>query len=267
MGVLESRTGQTRFGWLNELNMCLVERFHTLGRVFVLDMNELLMHRRGGNIDNPKMRYLAQMRLGEQSLNEVACAYARYIAPLKGLRRKCVVLDLDNTLWGGIVGEDGPHGVKLGDTSPGIEYRDFQRYLLSLTERGFLLAINSKNNPEDALTVIRSHESMVLREDSFSAVRINWRPKTENMASIAEELNIGLDSMVFLDDNPNERELMRQVFSEVLTPDLPKDPSLYRSTIERLPQFQSLASRSTPSTNSPSTSATASPALRRREPW
>jgi FkbH-like protein len=81
---------------------------------------------------------------------------------------------------------------------------------------------------------------MVLREDSFSAVRINWRPKTENIASIAEELNIGLDSMVFLDDNPNERELMRQVFPEVLTPDLPKDPSLYRSTIERLPQFQSL---------------------------
>lgn len=240
MGVLESRTGQTRFGWLNELNMCLIERLHTLGRVFVLDMNELLMHRRGGNIDSPKMRYLARMRLGEQSLNDVACAYARYIAPLKGLRRKCVVLDLDNTLWGGIVGEDGPHGVKLGDTSPGIEYRDFQHYLASLTERGFLLAINSKNNPEDALTVIRLHESMVLREDSFSAVRINWRPKTENMASIAEELNIGLDSMVFLDDNPNERELMRQVFPEVLTPDLPKDPSLYRSTIERLPQFQSL---------------------------
>jgi len=240
MGVLESRTGQTRFGWLNELNMYFTERLHTLGRVFVVDMNELLMYRPGGNLDNPKMRYLARMRLGEQTLHEVAYAYARYVAPLKGLRRKCIVLDLDNTLWGGIVGEAGPHGVNLGDTSPGIEYQDFQRYLLSLTERGFLLAINSKNNPEDAFTVIRSHESMVLREDSFSTVRINWRPKTENMASIAEELNIGLDSMIFLDDNPNERELMRQVFPEVLTPDLPQDPSLYRSTIERLPQLQSL---------------------------
>src|SRR5262249_21717315 len=153
--------------------------------------------------DNAKMRYLARMRLGDRVLSEVACAYARYVGPLKGLRRKCVVLDLDNTLWGGIVGEDGPHGVKLGDTAPGIEYQDFQRYLLSLTERGFLLAINSKNNPEDALAVIHSHEGMVLREDAFSAIRINWRPKTENMASIAEELNIGLDSMVFLDDNPD----------------------------------------------------------------
>jgi FkbH-like protein len=240
LGVLESRLGRTRNGWLNELNASLSERLHALARVFVLDMNEVFIHRQGGAFDNPKLRYLARMRIGEQSLNEVACAYARYVAPLKGLRRKCIVLDLDNTLWGGIVGEVGVDGVKLGDTAPGVEYQDFQRYLVSLTERGFLLAINSKNNPEDALAVIRSHEGMVLREDSFSAVRINWKPKTENIASIAEELNIGLDSMVFLDDNPNERELMKQAFPEVLTPDLPPDPSLYRSVIEGIPQLQSL---------------------------
>jgi FkbH-like protein len=240
LGVLESRLVRTRNSWLSEVNAYLSERLHALPRVFVLDMSELLVYRRGGAIDNPKMRYLARMRIGEQNLAEVARAYVRYAAPLKGLRRKCIVLDLDNTLWGGIVGEVGLQGVKLGDTSPGIEYQDFQRYLASLTDQGFLLAINSKNNPDDALPVIRSHEGMILREESFSAVRINWRPKTENIASIAEELSIGLDSMVFLDDNPSERELMRQVYPEVLTPELPQDPSLYRSMIEGLPQLQSL---------------------------
>lgn len=240
LGVLEGRLARTRNGWLHELNAYLSERLHTFPRVFVLDMSDLLVHRRNGAMDNPKMRYLARMRIGEQTLAEVARAYARYAAPLKGLRRKCIVLDLDNTLWGGVVGEVGLQGVKLGDTSPGIEYQDFQRYLASLTEQGFLLAINSKNNPDDALPVIRSHEGMILREEAFSAVRINWKPKTENMASIAEELSIGLDSMVFLDDNPSERELMRQVYPEVLTPDLPQDPSLYRSAIEGLPQLQSL---------------------------
>lgn len=240
LGVSEGRTGQTRFSWLNEVNMRLAEKLHTLERAFVLDMNELLLYRGGGSIENPKMRYLARMVLGEQILNEIASAYARYVAPLKGLRRKCIVLDLDNTLWGGVVGEDGIHGIKLGDVSPGIEYRDFQRYLLSLSEQGFLLAINSKNNPEDALAVIRSHESMILREEAFSSVRINWRSKAENIVSIVEELNIGLDAMVFLDDNPNERELMRQTLPKVLTPELPQDPSLYRSVIERLPQLHSL---------------------------
>ncbi|MGH8645576.1 MAG: HAD-IIIC family phosphatase [Gammaproteobacteria bacterium] len=240
-GILDGRVAPSRLRWLSELTARLADGLQEAPRTYLLDMNELLLHRCGGALDNPKTRYLAHMRIGDRILGEVARAYARYIAPLKGLRRKCVVVDLDNTLWGGIVGEDGPHGVKLGDTSPGLEYQDFQRYLLSLTERGFLLAINSKNNPEDALEVIRSHEGMILREETFSAIRINWRPKNENMLSIAEELNIGVDSMIFLDDNPHERELMRQILPEVLTPELPSDQSLYRQTVELLPQLQSLA--------------------------
>jgi FkbH-like protein len=240
LGILEGRVEPARARWLGELNARLAKGLHALPRTYLLEMNDLLLHRWGGTLDNPKMRYFARMRLGDRILGEVARAYARYVAPLKGLTRKCVVVDLDNTLWGGIVGEEGLHGIKLGNTSPGIEYQDFQRYLFSLTERGFLLAINSKNNPEDALEVIRSHEGMILREEAFSAIQINWRLKTENMVSLAEELNIGLDSMVFLDDNPYERELMRQILPEVLTPDLPADPSLYRQTVELLPQLQSL---------------------------
>jgi FkbH-like protein len=157
-----------------------------------------------------------------------------------GLTRKCVVLDLDNTLWGGVVGEDGPQGIRLGSTAPGSEYVEFQRFLATLPQRGILLAIASKNNPDDALEVIRGHEAMVLREGAFSALRINWRPKPENLASIAEELNIGVDSLVYVDDNPDEREQMRQLLPQVLTVDLPRDPALYRSTLERLPELQVL---------------------------
>jgi len=129
----------------------------------------------------------------------------------------------------------------LGPTAPGIEYVDFQRALLGLTRRGILLAVCSKNNPEDALPVIRTHPHMVLREEQFAAMRINWRNKAENIREIAQELNIGLDSLVFIDDNPNERELIKQVLPEVLTVDLPKDPSLYRRMLEDMTDFDLLA--------------------------
>ncbi|CAN5823249.1 HAD-IIIC family phosphatase [soil metagenome] len=240
LGILQGRESLSRAAWLAELNARLGDALRALPRAYLLDMGELLLRRGGGALNNPKMRHLAGMRLAEPLLGEVARGYAQYIAPLKGLTRKCVVLDLDNTLWGGIVGEDGPHGIRLGNTSPGSEYQELQRYLHSLTERGFLLAINSKNNPEDALEVLRAHEGMLLREESFSAVRMNWQPKNENMLSIAEELGIGLDSLVFIDDNPKERERMRQLLPQVLTPDLPADPALYRQTIEALPQLQTL---------------------------
>ncbi len=239
-GAVETSTALTREHWIHGLNRQLAEQLATLPRTYLLDMQEVLARRPGGSADHPKLRYLAAMRLADGVLGEVARAHARYVAPLKGLTRKCVVLDLDNTLWGGIVGEDGLHGIRLGNTSPGIEYQDFQRYLRTLTERGILLAVNSKNNPDDALEVIRHHEGMILREENFSAIRINWLPKSENMASIADELNLGVDQMVFIDDSPEERQLMRQVFPRVLTVDLPHDPALYRSTIELLPQLQSL---------------------------
>lgn len=239
-GVLAGREAVSRVEWLASLNARLASEVKQLPRAYLLDVAEVLFFRAVGSVDNPKMRHMAALRLGERVVAEVARAYARYIAPLKGLTRKCIVLDLDNTLWGGVIGEDGIHGIKLGNTSPGSEFREFQHYLSTLSKRGFLLAINSKNNPDDALEALRSHEAMLLREDAFSAVKINWSSKPENMRSIADELNIGLDSLVFVDDNPNERELMRQALPQVLTPEMPADPALYRGTLEALPQLQTL---------------------------
>ncbi len=240
LGAAGAQAGMSRSEVSAELNRVLAEGFKALTRTHFLDVADLALRRAHGRLDNPKMRHLAGMRLSEHLLGDVALAYAGYIAAVKGLTRKCVVLDLDNTLWGGVVGEDGPHGIKLGNTSPGSEYREFQQYLKTLTQRGILLAVNSKNNPDDALEVIRSHESMVLRESDFSAMQINWDPKAENMRRLAQELGLGLDSFVFLDDNPNERALMRQILPEILTPEMPRDPALYRETLERLPQLTTL---------------------------
>jgi len=240
LGPVAGRDGPGRGEVMARLNARLAEGLRTLPRAYLLDLPDVLARRRHGTIDNPKMRHLARMRLSEHVLEDVARACVHFIAPLAGRTRKCVVLDLDNTLWGGIVGEDGPHGIRLGDTSPGSEYREFQRYLLSLTQRGILLAVNSKNNEADALEVIRSHEAMALREESFSAMRINWENKPSNMLSLADELSLGLDAFVFVDDSDKERALMRQALPQVLTPEMPRDPALYRETLERLPELQAL---------------------------
>src|SRR3989338_8722320 len=124
--------------------------------------------------------------------------------------KKCIVLDLDNTLWGGIVGEDGLDGIKLSLSAPGSSFIAFQQALLNLYDRGVILAINSRNNFEDAIRVIRSHPNMVLRERHFAAWRINWHDKSQNILELAQELKIGLDSMIFLDDDPINRAMVRE---------------------------------------------------------
>jgi FkbH-like protein len=155
--------------------------------------------------------------------------------------KKCIVLDLDNTLWGGIVGEDGPQGITLSLAAPGAYFVAFQQALLDLHNRGVILAINSANNPADALEAIRSNPNMILKEQHFAAMRINWEDKVENMRSLAAELNIGLDAMVFMDDSAHNRAAMRGALPEVETPELPQDPAEYARFLHALPYFASAA--------------------------
>ena len=157
----------------------------------------------------------------------------------KTSNKKCIVLDLDNTLWGGVVGEDGINGIALSLTPPGNSFVAFQQALLDHYNRGILLAINSRNNPEDALEVIRTHPNMILKENHFVVSRINWNDKAENLKEIAKELNIGLDSLVFLDDDPTNRELVRTLVPEVETPDLPTNPKEYVRFLNSLDYFSS----------------------------
>jgi FkbH-like protein len=150
---------------------------------------------------------------------------------VSGLRRgtkKVVALDLDNTLWGGVIGDDGLEGIEIGDTSPrGEAFKAFQHYLKSLTHRGVLLTVCSKNDEGKALEPFEKHPEMVLRRSDFVSFKANWEPKSENLRHMAKELNLGLDSFVFVDDNPAEIEIVRQFVPEVETVHLGTDPSAF----------------------------------------
>lgn len=138
-------------------------------------------------------------------------------------RKKCLVLDLDNTMWGGVLGEDGIDGIELGDTYPGNVFLDFQRCVVEASKNGVILAVCSKNNESDVLRAWGSHPFMQINKNNISAYRINWIDKATNISEIAEELNIGLDSMVFVDDSPIERERIKKFLPEVTVPDFPKN--------------------------------------------
>lgn len=181
-----------------------------------------------------RMWYLARLRHSRQALESLAERYASTISARLGRVKKCIALDLDNTLWGGIIGEDGFEGIRLGEEGIGLAFAEFQEELLNLYRKGVLLALCSKNNPQDALQVIRDHPGMRLREEHFAAVRINWEDKASNLRALAEELNIGLDTFVFLDDNPVERTWVRQSAPEVLVPEWPADPVEYKTALLRL---------------------------------
>jgi len=155
--------------------------------------------------------------------------------------KKCIVLDLDNTLWGGIIGEDGFEGIALSLTGPGAGFIAFQQALLDLYNRGIILAINSRNNFEDAIKVIRSNPNMILKENNFAALRINWNDKANNLIELSKEINIGLDSMVFLDDDPANRALVKTMLPEVEVPEMPSNPSDYTKFLIGLPYFDSKA--------------------------
>lgn len=139
-------------------------------------------------------------------------------------RKKCLVLDLDNTLWGGVLGEDGIDGIKIGGDYPGKAFLYWQKALLQLSKTGIILCVCSKNNENDVIAAWEQNPFIILKKEHFAAYRINWRDKASNLKELAQELNIGLDSMVFVDDNPTERELIRQSLPMVAIPDFPSQP-------------------------------------------
>ena len=156
----------------------------------------------------------------------------------QGRAIKCAVLDLDNTLWGGVVGDDGIEGIELGASDETGAFHNFQLYLKELGRRGIILTVCSKNEDAIARRVFREHPGMVLREEDIAVFVANWEDKASNIRLIREKLNIGFDSMVFLDDNPFERNLVRQLTPEVVVPELPEDPCLYVRAVSELNLFE-----------------------------
>ena len=177
-------------------------------------------------------------------LVDYAHSVASIVSAHMGLAKKCLVLDLDNTLWGGVIGDDGMDGIRLGQGDPESEaFLGFQKYVKGLQARGIILAVCSKNEDAIAREVFERHPDMALRLDDISCFVANWSDKPTNLRSIARQLNIGLDSLVLVDDNPAERAMVRRLAPEVAVPELPNDPAGFIKALERRRYFQTISLR------------------------
>ena len=191
-----------------------------------------------------KFYFLSQMVMNPRLAKDFRSWFDKSMESISLKRKKCLVLDLDNTLWGGILGEDGVDGIKMSGDYPGKAFHFFQEGLVQLCQSGIILAVCSKNNEADVMEVWDKNPFMTLRKEHLAAWRINWNNKADNIKELAAELNIGLDSFVFLDDNPTERELVRQMLPVVETPDFPSRPyeipAFFKSLVEKYFRVYSL---------------------------
>jgi len=225
---------------VSEINEKLKQKISENESVFILDFNEFVQKFGEYNVFNYKQFFSGDIKISIDYIPKFIDEMVKYIVAITGITKKCIVLDLDNTLWGGIVGEDGYDKIKLGDDPIGRSFVEFQKRLLGLNQRGIILAINSKNNYDDAIKVIKEHPNMILKEENFGSIKINWNDKVTNLRHIAKELNIGLDSLVFFDDDPINREFVKNVLKEVEVIELPADPSEFAQITTKMNIFESL---------------------------
>jgi FkbH-like protein len=241
LGIYEPMAAASRSSAVRRLNDRLVNAARAIPGVYVQDVDQLAASTGYEQWRDERMWKLARSPLSAIALRRLASSCATFVHAAFGSPKKCVVLDLDNTLWGGVVGEVGLGGITLGPTYPGSAFCDFQRLLLSLHRRGVVLAINSKNNESEIHDVFQSHPDMVLKAEHFSATRINWRDKVENMLDLSGELGLGLDSFVFFDDSAAECERMKEALPEVLTIQAPSDVLSFGSALMKNAPFDRLS--------------------------
>jgi FkbH-like protein len=241
LGVLDYRSAAGQLNTIRRLNLDLAGRLSRDGITFVVDLDSIRSRLDGDRFIDPRTWHIGRVPYTRAALRAIAGEYLRVVRAAKGRNRKCVVVDADGTLWGGIVGDDGPDGVRVGRSFPGSAFYEFQQALLALRDRGVLLALCSKNDRAAVDAVFETRASdMPLRLDHFAATRVNWTDKAQNIRDIAAELNIGLDSLVFVDDNPHETALVSELLPAVHTILLPDDPVRYRDVIEGCDLFDTL---------------------------
>jgi FkbH-like protein len=202
--LLDSVQPSPGLALFHQLAQTWASRLARIERVRQLDLQGLVLNSGLKAVHDQRKWYLYRQPYSDGFWLEIGELLGRLIAAETREAKKCVVLDLDNTLWGGIIGEDGLEGIQLGQDFPGLAYQQFQRYLLWLKTRGVLLAVASRNNPEDALEVFDRHDAMVLTRRDIAAFEIHWDSKVESLKRVAARLNIGIDALVFVDDNPKE---------------------------------------------------------------
>ena len=214
---------KNRYDWSNDWYQYVQKQIEERNNVFIFDLADVIFEFGRSQFYSNKMWYMSSMPYSRNGLNTVAAEIDRILGSAFVSRKKIISLDLDNTLWGGIIGEDGVEGIELSDHKEGQRYYDFQRQLMEMKNRGIILAVNSKNNKEDAEVAIQTHSSMLIRDEDFVCKKINWENKTVNLKSMESELNITESGFIFIDDNPIERETVKGECPEVTVPEFPND--------------------------------------------
>ena len=240
LGVLDAQNSGGQKAAFARINQQLRDLAGEHRGVFLLDYDSLVARHGRIRWRDQRKWLTARMPVAADQLIHLAREWLRFLVPLTGKTVKVLVVDLDNTLWGGVIGEDGMTGIKLGAEYPGAAYQALQRAMLDLSRKGILLAVCSKNNLDDAMEALSKHPGMLLRPQHFAAMRINWNEKHQSLREIAAELNVGIDSLAFLDDNPVERENARIALPEVTVIELPNDPLEFAGVLRDCPVFERL---------------------------
>jgi len=223
---------------LRKLNLHLMDLAAQHPNLWVLDLQRLQNRLGHERFFSPKLYVHGNVDVHLEALPAVARATLQTVAALQGQFHKCLILDLDNTLWGGVIGDDGMEGIQIGELGIGKAYSAVQRWALELKNRGIILAVCSKNTEHIAREPFERHPDMVLRPDDIAVFVANWENKADNIRYIQEVLNIGFDSMVYLDDNPFERNLVRQALPQITIPELPADPAEWPRHLAALNLFE-----------------------------
>ena len=224
----------------NKLNERLLMFRESHSWFHVVDHVSLALQHGVSALNDPRFEAVAQVFFSPAGNRQLSRLWFRSLRSLERPQKKVCVVDLDNTLWGGILGEDGPDGLQMADSGTGLAYRRFQRALLELRRSGILLAVCSKNNREEAIEALKSHPDCILRPTDFAHIEIGWGLKSEAIARTAEKLSLGLDSFVFIDDSPVEREEVARALPSVEVLDFPSDPAGLVSALSEYSGFDSL---------------------------
>jgi FkbH-like protein len=239
-GLADAGLETSQTSAVQQANHRISQVCRAFGGVFIFDYYRMVQESGQHCWVDPKLWYLGRIPMGTEAQIQTGRRLSRYIRASRYPSSKCLVVDLDNTLWGGVLGEEGLGGISIGEEYPGNVYKAFQRHLVSLRDRGVLLAIASKNNETDVVEAFEKHSDFVLKLADFAARQVHWHDKASSLKTIAAELNIGTDSLAFFDDSPVEREWVRSQLPEVTVIDVPDDPTGYADALEMSGAFDIL---------------------------
>jgi FkbH-like protein len=237
-GHFAAKTPSSFLYQIKKLNIGLMSLAQNHGNIFLTDIAGLSSRMGYANAHDPRLYATSKVTFSLDFLPFVAKAIVDVLKAIEGNIKKCLILDLDNTCWGGVIGDDGMENIQIGDLGMGHAFDELQRWAKELKRRGIVLAICSKNDETIAKQPFQEHPDMTLRLDDIAVFVANWENKVDNIRRIQETLNIGFDSLVFLDDNPFERNLIRELLPQVAVPELPEDPALYVSYLRSLNLFE-----------------------------